>query len=615
MKFYLQKNFVSCYFFTFFNPPNSKITMKKIFVIAFTCLGFSFYVKAQNESILKEINNSYTQGGFFDQDTKTDVIKEVNQQESDTSGSKADESADLEKDTTELFSAENVIEVEQVDSSLYKDEVLFPEKQVPVKVLKREKDWEKEFLITNHVSYKQKHELDSNFKVFGWHPYWMGTAFESYNFSLLSMVAYFSYEVNPHNGSYKSIHNWKTTALVDSAKANGSKVLLSISNFGANKNKIFLNNVKAQKNLIRTIITLLKERNADGVNLDFEGIREKEREELNNFIIDLSSSLKIENSNYVVTVAIPAFDFNNVYNIPIIESHVDLFVIMGYEFHGVKSKTAGPISPLTSGNRWMPLNLERSVDEYLVAGIPPEKLILGLSYYGVEWQTYDLKFPSKAKKFERYHTYRSVKKITKNYSCVIDEPSLSKYYAYRDADNNYRQIWFDDSLTLSMKYDWIKDKKIGGAGIWALGYDNGHDELWKLIAKKFAYDEKEQKAKKRGFRMSMRRMLNLTFRLIRNPSSLLTRPRPVMMLFGGLFGMSMAGFFLIYRYGHRFSRLLNITLKGTISIIIIIGIALVFIIFRYIKIKEVYFLLGGIVFGLLLFYLFSRRFISEKELP
>ncbi len=580
-----------------------KIHLKAILII----LGYVTNLSAQNESILNEINNFYS--------TEQSVIDSIKRENSKIKPTVDTIIINL-TDSVELINANDVIEVEEIDSAKFKEEVSFPEQQIPVIVHKREKGWEKEFLITNLIRYKDKHILDTNFNVFGWHPYWMGTAYESYNFSLLSMVAYFSYEVNPYTGDYKTIHNWKTTALVDSAHANGTKILLSVSNFGTNNNKLFLNNIKAQKNLIRTLITLLKERNADGVNLDFEGIRAKDKEELNNFIIDLSSSLKIENSEYKITVAIPAFDFNNVYNFESIGSHVDLFVIMGYEFHGVNSKTAGPIAPLSSGNRWNPLNLEKSVDEYLVAGIPPQKLIMGLPYYGVEWQTFDLKFPSKAKKFEQYHTYRNIKKITKNYSCVIDEPSLSKYYAYRDFNNNYRQIWFDDSTTLGLKYDWIKEKQIGGVGIWALGYDNGHNELWKLLAKKFAYSgEQLASLKKKGRKMSLRRSMNLILRLIKNPRSLLTRPRPIMAVFGGLFGVSMMGFFFIYRYGYRFGRIFKIAMKGTIAIFVIIAIALIFIIFKYVNIKEVYFLLGGIIFGLILFYLFSRRFISEKELP
>ncbi len=568
-----------------------------------------FCVRAQNSNILKEFNT------FFDSQKQMQRELQLQQKQKDSielavNRDSVKQGIIIEpEDTTIIF-------VEQIDTATFVKKVQFPKEQIPKKKLELEKDWKKEFLITNQAQYKTEHELNDEYKVFGWHPFWMGTAYESYNFSLLSMIAYFSYELEPKSGNYKSIHNWKTTALIDSAHAHGSKVLLTVSNFGTKNNHVFLNRLSAQKQLIRNLITLLKERNADGVNIDFEAINDSDKEALNNFLIDLSTSLKSENNDYLVTVAVPAIDFKGLYEIASIHPYIDLFVVMGYEFHGSHSKSAGPIAPLASGNKWMPINLQRSVDEYLVAGVPPKKLILALPYYGVEWQTYDLKFPSKVKHFEGFHTYRYIKNKVGNYNCIVEDDSQSKYYAYRDSKNNYRQIWFEDSTTLGVKYDWVKEKNIGGVGIWALGYDNGYTELWELLGRKFAYTDGELATiKKNTINLSLSRMLNLVSRLIKNPRSVLTHPRPVLILFGGFFGVSVLGILLIIRYGHRLGRLLNITLKGTLSLIIIVAFAIVFVLLKYINIKEVYILIGGIILGLFLFFLFSRRFISQKELP
>ena len=70
--------------------------------------------------------------------------------------------------------------------------------------------------------------------------------------------------------------------------------------------------------------------------------------------------------------------------------------------------------------------------------------------------------------------------------------------------------------------------------------------------------------------------------------------------------------YVITSYSIHYTKLYE---KGTLSIIIIFGLALAFLLFRYINIKEVYILVGGIILGLFLFYIFSRRFLSEKELP
>ncbi len=40
-----------------------------------------------------------------------------------------------------------------------------------------------------------------NKEVFGWHPYWSGSAYNDYDYSLLSEISYFSYEVNSATGN------------------------------------------------------------------------------------------------------------------------------------------------------------------------------------------------------------------------------------------------------------------------------------------------------------------------------------------------------------------------------------------------------------------------------
>ncbi|HSZ24435.1 MAG TPA: glycosyl hydrolase family 18 protein [Cytophagaceae bacterium] len=483
-----------------------------------------------------------------------------------------------------------------------------------------EQGWQKELLLTNTNVYKKEHKLDSTKTVFGWHPYWMGTAYCSYNFSLLSAIAYFSYEMDPSTGYYRSIHDWRTTSLFDSAHAHGCKVLLSVTNFGSKNNALFLSNKNAQRTFINTIITLLRERNGDGVNIDFEDISRANRNDLSNFIIDLSSSLKAAGKNYLITIALPAIDFDYVYEIKQLNQYVDLFIIMGYEFYGQNSKVAGPVSPLSSGKTWWPYNLETAVDEYIISGITPSKLLLGLPYYGAEWQTKDLKFPSKVEKFIRYPMYRNIKKEHGVLLCCEDDDSKSMFHVYRDDNNRYRQIWYEDEKSLAKKYDWVSEKKIGGVGIWALGYDNGYTELWKLIAEKFSEKPKPLIPVKEASiadqsKLSFRRFISLLMRLITNPKALLSRPGPLIGIFGSLFGVSLGGIFIMIRYGHRFKRFYKIIFQGGIALMMLILFSLIFVVLKYAGFKEVAYLLGGFLVAGILFLIFARQFLIERDLP
>ena len=51
-------------------------------------------------------------------------------------------------------------------------------------------------------------------------------------------------------------------------------------------------------------------------------------------------------------------------------------------------------------------------------------------------------------------------------------------------------MWFDDSYTLRKKYDYALSNNLKGIGIWALGYDNGYNDLWKVIEDKFSTNKK-----------------------------------------------------------------------------------------------------------------------------
>jgi spore germination protein YaaH len=588
--------------------------VKKIYLIV-SALFFVFTLNAQ-ESVISEINNvlSSSKGKKAAAEKIKSEQKKVEQEKLIAEGAKKP----LAPNPDSIVIIPNVIAVEPNDSASIEgicDGIL---NQVPKKKFTTEKEWEKEYLITNQVAYKQTHLLDSSYKVFGWHPFWMGSAFKSYNFSLLSVIAYFSYELNPQTGDYYSIHNWNTTALLDSAHAHNCKVVLTVTNFNTQNNIKFLTNKAAQKNFIKNIITLLKDRNGDGVNIDFECVPGKCKDLLTNFLIDLSTSLKTEKSSYLLTIALPPVDFSQSFNLSQLDRYVDLFVIMGYEYHGIFSKTAGPIAPLGSGNKWMALNVEKSVDAYLTTGVTPKKLLLGVPYYGSEWLTNDLTFPSPAKAFLKFHTYRGVKDLTGNYGGVLDDVSVSKYYAYRDPADMYHQIWFEDTATLSQKYELVKKKKIGGIGIWALGYDNGHEELWKLIANKFAYSDAQlanvAKAKPKG-KFFIRRIMNFMMRLARNPKAVFANPRPLVTLMGCLVGVSVVGLFILLSYGYRFRRLFKLGLQGGIATMIVLILALLLMLSRYISFKEAYILVGGVLIGLVLFFVFSRRFLSEKDLP
>jgi hypothetical protein len=64
-----------------------------------------------------------------------------------------------------------------------------------------------------------------------------------------------------------------------------------------------------------------------------------------------------------------------------------------------------------------------------------------------------------------------------------DEISQTPFSLWQS--NRWNQVWWDDEVSLELKYNLAIQKKIGGVGIWALGYDGSLTNLWALIEKKF----------------------------------------------------------------------------------------------------------------------------------
>ena len=512
-------------------------------------------------------------------------------------------------------------EVDLPDNTVFIDTLDFIQRSTFVKTpdmfLRQYKDRPPRSITTAKV-YEENKDFDLEKTIFGWHPHWMKNAYESYNFSLLSVVAYYSYELNPNNGSYQTIHDWESTGLIERAHKDSCKVLLSVSNVGVENNITFLDNLVAQRTCISNLISLVQSRQADGIHIDFEGIPNSHREAFTQFVLDVGMVLKVALPEALLSISLPTLDLEKVYQIDQLKRHVDLFVMMGYEFYGFNTESAGPIASMGGGEYWWQFGLENAIDEYLSTGIDAQKLLLTIPYYGGEWITHQSTLPSKSRQFQGYLMYRDIKNysgIPKNH--IVEESSKSAYIVFQDRNNNYHQIWYEDTASLAQKYDWVQEKEIGGIGIWALGYDNGYTDLWQVLDQKFSKKAPKTKAVSTSW---YRRLASRILSIVRNPQRLLNNPSSLLRLFGFLTGTSMIGFFMLYRYGRTFGRMFNFGVKGVVflTLLAILGTII------YMGTSSQYndtpwiiaaYILGGFILGAIVFILWNRGSGSERDLP
>lgn len=358
-------------------------------------------------------------------------------------------------------------------------------------------DPEKQLYYVNDKKYRQ---ILPEKEVFGWHPYWMGNAWQNYPFELLSTISYFSYKIDPQTGSYsnsKQIEDWRTTALIDSAKLKKTKILLTVSSHGRSNNHEFLGDRGKWSVLIDSVTRLIKDRDADGVDVNFEQLPYMKRERFNLFIKQLREQLdnRINSKKAILSITLPAVDSREIFDVKELQKYADLLVIMGYDYN-TGNQIQGAVAPLRSVEGY-PISLSNTVEFYLNTGIDPSKTVLALPYYGSMWTGNLGENGEVESKFERKLTYREIMNLfsknidgNSNAEPFLDQRSMTNYYNFTYPDNTTKEIWFDDDYTLGKKFDYAISQKLKGVGVWALGYDNGYEELWDVIDDRFASQEK-----------------------------------------------------------------------------------------------------------------------------
>lgn len=356
----------------------------------------------------------------------------------------------------------------------------------------------------------------SNREVFGFAPYWTFDKLDNVDFDVLTTLAYFGVEVNG-NGyletdgiGYETFQSDKATKIFKSAHANGTRIVLTLTQMDNDSIIALLDNPDGQKNTIEEAVNVVKSRGIDGINIDFEYMGDpglEYRDKFAFFISNLTQQMHKEIPSSKVTVSVYASSVKEpkIYDISKLHSVSDGIFMMAYDFATTGSDVVIPTAPLNGhkeGKYWY--DISTAVDDFL-AVMPSEKLILGLPWYGYNYPV--LKPEVKAARDYGYYSYYwwrgyryrqyvgREEASAQTYAIAIDSNPTEMegwdefgkvgWKAYKDASGLWRMIFLDDAKSLEIKYDFAKAKKLGGVGMWALGFDDGKQELWTLLRHKF----------------------------------------------------------------------------------------------------------------------------------
>jgi hypothetical protein len=308
-------------------------------------------------------------------------------------------------------------------------------------------------------------------EVIGFHPYWRNNSqyYLNYNFSVLSSLIYYGYELDHKTGLCKSTHEWDKQNVTDFAKKENCKVYLGV--FCENEKGInaLLKSNEAQNAFIGSIVTQLALKHANGVNLSFGSPEGSGRIRLLRFIKLLSSKLSEADPQYRITLTVPVIDKTLAYDIKALDPMVEYFII---DFS--KKNTRGPIVPLKGPD----YSLESGIARYLASNIAPEKFIACFPYHGAVWDA------ESSREFLNYISYSEIAEAyTNEFGYHYDNGTQRSDLVFNGTDT-IEQVWFDDARTLSEKYDYTLNQNLSGVAVWALGNDNFKPELWDVLLDK-----------------------------------------------------------------------------------------------------------------------------------
>ena len=254
----------------------------------------------------------------------------------------------------------------------------------------------------------------------------------------------------------------------------------------------------SRKKFALSCVQLMKKHEFDGVDLDWEypgqraednAFRPSDEENFTRLLAEIRIALdtqgKVDDTHYLLTIATGADQaYINHTDLGQAQKHLDFINVMCYDFyHGWHFQTGHHANLHPSDKEKFRGNsgLE-AITRHLKAGVPANKLVMGIPFYGRQWEKVI------AGKESLYQPARSTGVIVP-YWDIVEKLKSSEYKKMYDESAKSSYLWnAKDSIFISwetpkeiqLKTDFIKEKGLGGAMFWEYSLDKDQELLNKL---------------------------------------------------------------------------------------------------------------------------------------
>ncbi len=346
------------------------------------------------------------------------------------------------------------------------------------------------FYSCGHKPMNKAIKLETKLEVIAYHPHSVKNT-NKYNLNGLTQIIFSFFHLRENKLTVDNETDSLTlTYLTDLKKDHPKlKILIALGGWGGCKpcSEAFSTS-EGRSEFARSTLDVLKQYNADGIDLDWEypaipgypGHMYKV-EDKTNFTALVKTLRETLGPDYEISFAaggFPAYLEKSIEWDKVMPL-VNRVNIMSYDLvHGYSTVT-GNHTPLYSTPQQL-ASADYAVRFLDSLGVPKEKLIIGAAFYARVWENVDSinNGMYRQGKFKQSFNYNRSGEKLKDYTLYWDDVAKARY-GYNKEKRQF--VTFDDSLSVALKTQYAKKHGLGGIMFWQLGCDKYENGLLQAI--------------------------------------------------------------------------------------------------------------------------------------